>query len=145
MLTFGLFLSIGFTKKWKQKGKPLYNKLLVYSLMREVLICRRFLAYVKNSKPTYELIATAPAEGTGDGRFVLAEDIEVRALTNKQFLVEAYLPDGRRTEMTRLEPAPEQLLKAIIDDYGKTLNVELVGEEGVMEIILLERYHKCTL
>ena len=50
-------------------------------------------------------------------------------------MVEAYLPDGRRTEKVRLEPAPEQLLKAVIEEFGRTLAVELVGEEGKFRLL----------
>jgi len=63
-------------------------------------------------------------------RFVLDEDVEIRALSDRMFLVEAELPDGRKTSMVRLEAAPEMLLKARVDEYGKYLHVELIGEEG---------------
>jgi len=60
----------------------------------------------------------------------MEKDLEIRALSQRVFEVDADLPDGRKIPMTRLVAAPEVLLKAVVNDFGRSLTVELVGDDG---------------
>ena len=134
--------AIPFTYSFHRNNNYVHNELLY-----------RMISYLMKSGPTFHLISEAEADvSRGHGRydehitqhhaitqliflryrrFVFRDDVEIRALSDKHFFVQAGLPDGRRTGMVRLEAAPEMLLKAFIQGFGKTLALELSGEEGI--------------